>query len=128
MPSMSEVAIQQCVAELRAACRRPVDAVALDALTRWLRPSFSEVLDHPDGAARWADHGQQMRDHGRHLGALADFFGYQFDVAVVGTNELMQAFTMIRTACRVGAEPAPRRSARAPFLTEIPPSDGSHSE
>lgn len=95
--------MRQCVAELRAACRRPVDETALDALVAWLRPTFEAVLDHPDGAARWADHGQQLRDHGRHLGALADFFGYQSNVAIVSTNELMRAFTMIEVACRVGA-------------------------
>src|SRR5215471_7561721 len=125
---MSTLAMRECVAEVRAACRRPIDEVALEALVRGLRPNFEQVLDHPDGAARWADHGQQMRDHGRHLGALADFFGYQFDVAVVGTNELMQAFTMIRTACRVGADQASHPPAGAPYLTEIPPSDGHHPE
>jgi len=102
---MSDLALRQCVAELRAACRRPVDQQALESLVELVRPSFEQVLDHPDGAARWADHGQQMRDHGRHLGALADFFGYQSDVAIVSDHELTQAFTMLRVACRVGAPP-----------------------
>jgi hypothetical protein len=101
---MSTLAMRECVAEVRAACRRPIDEVALEALVRTLRPNFEHVLDHPDGATRWADHGQQMRDHGRHLGALADFFGYRSNVAVVGTYELMQAYTMIHAACRVGAD------------------------
>src|SRR5262245_24888401 len=100
---MSSLAIGECVAELRAACRRPIDEAALDTLIGWLRPSFEQVLDHPDGAARWADHGRQLRDHGRHLGALADFFGYRANVAIVGASELTHAFTMIRAACRVGA-------------------------
>jgi hypothetical protein len=100
---MSTLAMRECVAEVRAACRRPIDEVALEALVRCLRPNFEQILDHPDGAARWADHGQQMRDHGRYLGALADFFSYRSNVAIVGSYELMQAFTMIHAACRVGA-------------------------
>jgi hypothetical protein len=104
--SLSELAIGECLAELRAACRRPIDQAALDALLDWLRPNFREILDRPDGLAHWADHGQHMRDNGRYMGALADFFGYQADKAAIGTSELMQAFTMVRDACRVGAEDA----------------------
>ena len=101
---MSELAIDQCVAELRAACRRPIDARALEMLVDHLRPSFAEVLDHPDGPPRWAGHGQRMRDNARHLGALADFFAHQADALVVGTGELLQAFSLVEAACTVGAE------------------------
>jgi hypothetical protein len=101
---MSAIAMRQCVAELRAACRRPIDEVALEALVRGLRPNFEQILDHPDGPARWADHGQQLRDYGRHVGALADFFGYYANVSVVGSHELMQAFAMFHAACRTGAD------------------------
>jgi hypothetical protein len=106
MASMSEFAIQECVTELRAACRRPIDEAALETLLTYLRPNFREILDRPEGKAHWTDHGQQMRDNGRYLGALADFFGHQGDVAIVGTSQLMQAFTMVEAACRVGAPPA----------------------
>jgi hypothetical protein len=106
MQTISRLAIRQCVAEVRAACRRPLDEAALEALVGCLRPNFEQILDHPEGAARWADHGQQMRDHGRHLGALADFFGYCSNVDRVGASELMQAFGMIHAACRVGANGA----------------------
>jgi hypothetical protein len=102
---MSEMAVEQCVAELRAACRRPIDQQALDMLIGWLRPQFEEILDHPDGAARWADHGQRMRDNGRFIGALADFFGHHMDAGVVGANELTQAFRMVRAACWLGGDP-----------------------
>jgi hypothetical protein len=101
MNSMPEIAIAECLDELRAACRRPIDADALDAVVGWLRPQFEIILSHPEGRARWADHGQQMRDNGRHLGALADFFGYRSDVPVVTLYELSQAFDMVRGACRV---------------------------
>src|SRR5262249_15013503 len=104
--SMSEIAVQECVAELRAACRRPIEQPALDMLVGWLRPQFEEILDHPDGAARWADHGHRMRDNGRHIGALADFFGHHVDAEVVGAHELTQAFRMVRAACRLGGDPA----------------------
>jgi hypothetical protein len=101
---LSQLAIDQCVAELRAACRRPIDPEALAVVIGWLRPNFEEILDHPDGAMRWLDHGRRMRENGRYLGALADFFGHQHDVAVVGTTELTRAFAMVRDACTVGAE------------------------
>src|SRR5262245_45982529 len=100
---MSELAIDQCVAELRAACRRPLDPRALEMLVDRLRPSFEEVLDHPDGPLRWADHGQRMRDNARYLGALADFFGHQSEAVIVGIGELLQAFSLVEAACTVGA-------------------------
>jgi hypothetical protein len=103
---LSELAIQECVAELRAACRRPIDGSALAALVECLRPNFEEILDRPEGKAHWTDHGPHMRDNGRYLGTLADFFGYQSAVATVGADELMRAFALVRQACRVGAESA----------------------
>jgi hypothetical protein len=103
MASMSEFAIQECVAELRAACRRPIDEAALETLLDWLRPNFRQILDRPGGNVHWIEHGQHMRDNGRYMGALADFFGYQADVAIVGTSELKRAFSMVEAACRVGA-------------------------
>ena len=103
MPKMSERAIEECIAELRAACRRPLDEQALAGLMACLRPQFEEILDHPDGPARWADHGQRMRDNGRHVGALADFFANHANVVVVGIDELTHAFEMVRAVCKVGA-------------------------
>ncbi len=44
-----------------------------------------------------------MRDNGRYLGALADFFGYEADVDIIGETQLLQAFAMVEAACRVGA-------------------------
>lgn len=106
MTSLSERAIQECVTELRAACRRPIDEAALERLLDWLRPNFREILDRPEGRIHWSEHGQQMRNNGRYLGALADFFSDQADVEIVGANQLTQAFAMVEAACRVGA-PAP---------------------
>ncbi len=103
MINMSELAINECVAELRAACRRPINEPALQRLLEALRPNFRQILDRPDGKAHWTDHGQHMRDNGRYLGALADFFSYQTDVDVVGDTQLIQAFAMVEAACRVGA-------------------------
>jgi hypothetical protein len=113
--SMSEFAIKECVAELRAACRRPIDEAALDRLLDWLRPTFRDILDRPEGKAHWTDHGHHMRDNGRYIGALADFFSYQADIDIVGANQLMQAFGMVETACRVGApdSPPPQDPTRA---------------
>jgi hypothetical protein len=104
MVKMSQAAINECAVELRAACRRPIDPSALDTLLGWLRPNFERILDHPDGAARWSDHGQRMRDNGRHVGALADFFANHANVPVVTLDELTHAFEMVRAVCTVGAE------------------------
>jgi hypothetical protein len=104
--SMSDVALNECVAELRAACRRPIDEPALERLLDALRPNFRQILDRPEGKAHWTDYGQHMRDNGRHLGALADFFSYQTDADVVGDSQLIQAFAMVEAACRVGAPAA----------------------
>ncbi len=103
MVSMSEFAINECVAELRAACRRPIDEQALERMLDALRPNFKQILDRPEGKAHWTDHGRHMRDNGRYLGALADFFSYQADVDVVGATQLIQAFALVEAACRVGA-------------------------
>src|SRR5258708_10802007 len=100
---MSEFAMNECVAELRAACRRPINEPALQRLLEALRPNFRQILDRPDGKAHWTDHGQHMRDNGRYLGALADFFSYQTDVDIVGDTQLIHAFAMVEAACRVGA-------------------------
>ena len=115
MISMSELAIKECVVEMRAACRRPIDEPALERLLDSLRPSFRQILDRPEGRAHWTDHGQHMRDNGRYLGTLADFFSYQADVETVGANQLVQAFEMVEFACRVGALPSlePRDRAGA---------------
>jgi hypothetical protein len=115
--TMSERAIAECIAELRAACRRPIDEAALARLFDWLRPNFKEILDRPEGRAHWTDHGQHMRDNGRYLGALADFFSYQADADIVGTEQLMQAFGMVEAACRVGA-PGERQAGDRPVAVE----------
>jgi hypothetical protein len=106
--------MNECVAELRAACRRPIDESALERLLDGLRPNFRDILDRPEGKAHWTDHGQHMRDNGRYLGALAAFFSYQADVEMVGAKQLVQAFAMVEAACRVGApaSPEPQGPAR----------------
>ena len=109
---LSESAIDECVAELRAACRRPIDRDALVHLREWLRPNFREILDRPEGKVHWTEHGRHMRDNGRFLGALADFLSYRDDVDVVGAAQLMDAFAMVRDACRVGA-PSTRAAGAA---------------
>lgn len=117
MVSMSEFAMNECVTELRAACRRPINEPALQRLLEALRPNFRQILDRPEGKAHWTDHGQHMRDNGRYLGALADFFSYQTEVDIVGDTQLIQAFAMVEAACRVGApassEPKDRAGAAA---------------
>src|SRR6266699_2628566 len=73
MTKVSEIAITECVLELRAACRRPIDPLALDTLLGWVRPDFERILDRTDGKTRWAQLGPRVRETGRHLGAFADF-------------------------------------------------------
>jgi len=105
MRRLPDIAIRECVGELRAACRLPIDQTALDVLIERLRPNFERILNHPDGARRWADHGQRMRNNGRHLGALADFYGDRD--RVVGVEALTRAFQAVREDCTVRAETTP---------------------
>ena len=44
MKRLPDVAIKECVAELRAACRLPVEQAALDVVVDWLRPNFERIL------------------------------------------------------------------------------------
>lgn len=124
MTKLSQLALCECARELRAACRRPIDPVALDTLLGTLRPNFERVLDHPDGSLRWSEDGQRMRDNGRHVGALADFFGNHTNVLVVGLDELTHAFEMVRAVCKVGAPddmpmPVVEDSPAAKFLRDL---------
>jgi hypothetical protein len=107
MKRLPDIAIKECVSELRAACRRPIDQPALDTVVEWLRPNFEQILAHPEGGRRWADHGQRMRDNARHLGAFADFFGSHTGADRIGIDELTRAFQIIRADCTVRAERTP---------------------
>ena len=107
---LAELAVTQCVGELQAAARRPIDKAALETLVGWLRPQFVDILNHAEGARRWAEHGHLLRDNARHIGALADFFANHASAQRIGIDELTPAFQMVRAACTVGADgpvPAP---------------------
>jgi hypothetical protein len=97
--------MKECVGELRAACRLPIDEAALEKMLDPLRHNFERILANPEGAKRWADHGQRMRNNGRHLGALADFFGDR--AGIVGEEALTRAFQLVRQDCTVRAEATP---------------------
>ncbi len=107
MKKLSEIALNECIGEIRAACRLPIDPQALDTMMSWVRPQFVQVMDHPDGAKRWADIGRQMRDNGRYLGAFADFFARHTDARTVGLDEITRAFELLRADCTVRAERTP---------------------
>jgi len=107
MTKMSELAINECVLELRAACRRPVDQPALDTILSWVRPDFERILDRLDGRHSSADNGPRVREAARHLGAFADFVASHADSPIVGINELTEAVKMVRADCTVRAERTP---------------------
>jgi len=107
MKRMPDLAINECVRELRAACRLPIDPPALEMIVDWLRPNFEKILGHHEGARRWADHGQRMRDNARHLGGFADFFASHADASSIGVEELTRALQVIRADCTVRSERAP---------------------
>jgi len=107
MTNVSDIAIRECVAELRAASRRPIEPAALETIIGWMRPQFEKILDRADGNKRWAEHGPRLRENSRHMGALADFFGAHFDSPIVGIEELTAAVTMARADCTVRAERTP---------------------
>jgi hypothetical protein len=105
MRRLPDIAIKECLGELRAACRLPIDQDALDMIVERLRPNFEQILGHPDGVKRWADHGQRMRNNGRYLGALADFYGSR--AGKVSVEALERAFQAVREDCTVRAEVTP---------------------
>jgi hypothetical protein len=107
MMKMSEIAVRECVAELRAGARRPIEADAVDTVVGWLRPQFEKILDRIDGPRRWAEHGERVRENSHHTGTLADFFASHADVAIVGIEQLTQAMTMVRADCTVRGERIP---------------------
>ena len=43
MKRMPDTAIKECVTELRAACRLPIEEAALETLVGWLRPLLEPV-------------------------------------------------------------------------------------
>jgi len=107
MTNVSEIAIRECVAELRAASRRPIDPLALETIVGWMRPQFERILDRTDGGKRWAEHGPRLRENSRHLGALADFFACHGDAAEVSIDELTAAVKMVRADCTLRSERIP---------------------
>jgi hypothetical protein len=107
MKRLPDVAMKECLQELRAACRLPIDQAGINLLTEWLRPNFERILAHPEGGRRWADHGQRMRDNARYLGAFADFFASHTSAETVGVEELKRAFAVVRADCTVRAERTP---------------------
>src|SRR5262245_41525585 len=96
MTKMSDVAIRECVAELCAAARRPIDPAVVDTVVGWRRPQFEKILDRLDGPKRWVEHGERLRENSRHFGSLADFFACHADAAVIGIEELSHAMKLIR--------------------------------
>jgi len=107
MKRLPEIAMKECLAELRAACRLPIEQAGIELVAGWLRPNFERILAHPDGGKRWADHGQRMRDNARYLGAFADFFASHTSADAVGAEELKRAFQVVRADCTVRAERTP---------------------
>lgn len=104
MKKLSETALGECIVELRAACRLPIEELALETMMSWVRPQFETILDHPEGRKRWADHGHLMRANGRHIGAFADFFAKHTDASQIGIEEITRAFEMVKADCTVRGE------------------------
>lgn len=108
---ISDLAIAECAAEIRGACRLPIEQAALETVLDWHRSQFEKLLDRPDGGRRWAEFGQRIRSISRHIGALADFFGDHADVNIVGLEQLTQAVKLTRADCKI-------RNARTPVASE----------
>lgn len=123
MKRVPDLAIKECLIELRAACRLPIDEDSLGLVVDWLRPNFERILGHPDGGRRWADHGQRMRDNARYLGAFADFFGNR--EGHVGFEALKRALQVVRADCTVRAEQTP---VAFEYCQEIPIDAGDAEE
>jgi hypothetical protein len=107
MRKLSDVAYEECVRELKAACRLPIDESALETVIGRLRVNFERHVDHPSGGKRWADYGQRVRNSARHLGAFAEFFANHVGATEVGLDELISAFKVIRADCTIQASITP---------------------
>jgi hypothetical protein len=114
MSRMSDIAINECVIEMRAACRKPIEQPALETVIGWVRPEFERILDRPEGKARWAEFGPRVRETGRFVGALAEFFASHAEVSIVGIDELANAMTMTRADCTIRAERTPLAAQLCP--------------
>jgi hypothetical protein len=125
MRRLPETALNECLRELRASCRLPVNDAAIQEMASWVRPNFERILGHPDGAKRWADHGQRMRDNGRHLGAFADFFANHNGATEIGIAEIKRAFQVIRADCTVRAE---RRPVAWEYCNDVEPEETQPAE
>ena len=114
---MSEVAINECVAELRAACRRPINETASNGCSTRL----TELQADPDGLKeRSIDRAWTAYARQRLLPALADFFSYQSDVDIVGDTQLIPGVRH-GAACRVGAPASSEPKIRLRGGTERQP-------
>jgi len=125
MKRLPDVAMKECLRELRAACRLPIDPAAIEKVDGWLRPNFERILGNAEGPKRWSDHGQRMRDNGRYLGTFADFFASHADATTVGIAELTRAFDLVRAECTVKAE---RRPLAWEYCNPAPPPGGGDEE
>ena len=101
---LSQSAIEECLRELRAACRMPIDDAAIDAADRLMRPQFEKLLDNAKGAQQWAVDGPLMRDNGRFVGTFAEFFANRQSKSSVGAGELMAAIQIVRAQCHAGEQ------------------------
>lgn len=107
MRKLSDLAFDEILTEIKAACHLPIDEAALDTVIGRLRVNFERNLDHPAGWKLWGDAGQRVRNYARHLGAFADFFAGHVGATVVGTDELTSAFKIIRADCTIQASITP---------------------
>jgi hypothetical protein len=102
---LSEQAIGECVRELKAACRLPIKNNALLDIISLVRQNFEEQLDDPaEGPRRWVRDGPKLRDNGRFMGALAEFFTNREGKTDVGFGELLAALLIVQVKCSAGTD------------------------
>jgi len=89
----------------------PFQPQAVERLLALVRPDFQRMLDDGDGVPpeqqkgprRWVADGPKLRDNGRFVGTLAEFFANREQKDHVGFGELFVALLIVQVECSAGA-------------------------
>jgi len=101
--NLSELALDLCKEWIRAGVTRvPLNEKDLDRFTAQFLPDFVKLLDGPRGAAVWRRDGQFVRQLGRYIGTIAEFYAVASGtLEPVRMEHLRRALAVIRPECQL---------------------------
>lgn len=106
--TLAEQAREECRREIESACRVDLDPAVLAEFLDLFSGNFRRLCtDNGDGHKYWAKVGQLMRDNGRYIGTLAEFFAKNRRPKQVQVGDLYKALAIVRAEC---IEDRPRRA------------------